>query len=156
MLLFKLIAYVNIHRNGVIKMDYKAKYNEWLTFDEETKAELLAIADEKEIEDRFYKDLEFGTGGLRGVMGAGANRMNKYTVSKATKGLADYLIDEYKENISVAIAYDSRNNSALFASYAAEVLCANGIKVFLYDTLMPTPVLSFTVTTAPTTLQNGP
>ncbi len=126
-------------------MDYKAKYNEWLTFDEETKAELLAIADEKEIEDRFYKDLEFGTGGLRGVMGAGANRMNKYTVSKATKGLADYLIDEYKENISVAIAYDSRNNSALFASYAAEVLCANGIKVFLYDTLMPTPVLSFTV-----------
>ena len=78
MLLFKLIAYVNIHRNGVIKMDYKAKYNEWLTFDEETKAELLAIADEKEIEDRFYKDLEFGSGGLRGVMGAGANRMNKY------------------------------------------------------------------------------
>ncbi|MBP3938912.1 MAG: phospho-sugar mutase [Clostridia bacterium] len=126
-------------------MDYKAKYQEWLGFDEETKAELLAISDEKEIEDRFYKDLEFGTGGLRGVMGAGANRMNKYTVSKATKGLADYLLDEYKENISVAIAYDSRNNSALFASYAAEVLCANGIKVFLYNTLMPTPVLSFTV-----------
>lgn len=126
-------------------MDYKAKYQEWLGFDEETKAELLAITDEKEIEDRFYKDLEFGTGGLRGVMGAGANRMNKYTVSKATQGLADYLIDEYKENISVAIAYDSRNNSAQFASFAAEVLCANGIKVFLYDTLMPTPVLSFTV-----------
>ncbi len=126
-------------------MDYKAKYQDWLSFDEDTKAELLAITDEKEIEDRFYKDLEFGTGGLRGVMGAGANRMNKYTVSKATKGLADYLIDEYKENISVAIAYDSRNNSAQFAAYAAEVLCANGIKVFLYDTLMPTPVLSFTV-----------
>lgn len=126
-------------------MDYKSKYQEWLGFDEETKAELLAIKDEKEIEDRFYKDLEFGTGGLRGVMGAGANRMNKYTVSKATKGLADYLISEYKENISVAIAYDSRNNSAQFAAYAAEVLCANGIKVFLYDTLMPTPVLSFTV-----------
>ena len=126
-------------------MDYKAKYQEWLGFDEETKAELLAITDEKEIEDRFYKDLEFGTGGLRGVMGAGANRMNKYTVSKATQGLADYLIDEYKENISVAIAYDSRNNSAQFAAFAAEVLCANGIKVFLYDTLMPTPVLSFTV-----------
>ncbi len=126
-------------------MDYKAKYQEWLGFDEDTKAELLAITDEKEIEDRFYKDLEFGTGGLRGVMGAGANRMNKYTVSKATKGLADYLISEYKENISVAIAYDSRNNSAQFAAYAAEVLCANGIKVFLYDTLMPTPVLSFTV-----------
>ena len=128
-----------------IKMDYKAKYQEWLGFDEETKAELEAITDEKEIEDRFYKDLEFGTGGLRGVMGAGANRMNKYTVSKATKGLADYLLDEYKENISVAIAYDSRNNSAQFATYAAEVLCANGIKVFLYNTLMPTPVLSFTV-----------
>ncbi|MBQ8574699.1 MAG: phospho-sugar mutase [Clostridia bacterium] len=126
-------------------MDYKAKYQEWLGFDEETKAELEAITDEKEIEDRFYKDLEFGTGGLRGVMGAGANRMNKYTVSKATKGLADYLVDEYKENISVAIAYDSRNNSAQFAAYAAEVLCANGIKVYLYDTLMPTPVLSFTV-----------
>ncbi len=126
-------------------MDYKARYQEWLSFDEETKAELEAITDEKEIEERFYKDLEFGTGGLRGVMGAGANRMNKYTVSKATKGLADYLIDEYKENISVAIAYDSRNNSAQFAAYAAEVLCANGIKVFLYDTLMPTPVLSFTV-----------
>ena len=126
-------------------MDYKAKYQEWLGFDEETKAELLAITDEKEIEDRFYKDLEFGTGGLRGVMGAGANRMNKYTVSKATQGLADYLIDEYKENISVAIAYDSRNNSAQFAAFAAEVLCANGIKVFLYDTLMHTPVLSFTV-----------
>ncbi len=126
-------------------MDYKAKYQEWLGFDEETKAELEAITDEKEIEDRFYKDLEFGTGGLRGVMGAGANRMNKYTVSKATKGLADYLLNEYKENISVAIAYDSRNNSAEFAAYAAEVLCANGIKVFLYNTLMPTPVLSFTV-----------
>lgn len=126
-------------------MDYKSKYQEWLGFDEETKAELLAIEDEKEIEDRFYKDLEFGTGGLRGVMGAGANRMNKYTVSKATKGLADYLISENKENISVAIAYDSRNNSAQFAAYAAEVLCANGIKVFLYNTLMPTPVLSFTV-----------
>ena len=72
-------------------MDYKEKYQQWLGFDEDTKAELLAITDEKEIEDRFYKDLEFGTGGLRGIMGAGANRMNKYTVSKATQGLADYL-----------------------------------------------------------------
>ena len=126
-------------------MDYKERYNEWLTFDEDTKAELLAVTDEKEIEDRFYKDLEFGTGGLRGVMGAGANRMNKYTVSKATQGLADYLKAEVKDNISVAIAHDSRNNSAEFSEYAAEVLCANGIKVYLYDTLMPTPVLSFTV-----------
>ena len=112
-------------------MSIKEKFDLWCSFDEETKKELLNITDEKEIEDRFYKDLEFGTGGLRGVMGAGANRMNKYTVSKATQGLADYLIDEYKENISVAIAYDSRNNSAQFAAFAAEVLCANGIKVFL-------------------------
>lgn len=126
-------------------MDYKEKYRQWLGFDEETKAELLAITDEKEIEDRFYKDLEFGTGGLRGIMGAGANRMNKYTVSKATQGLADYLKAEFEGEKSVAIAHDSRNNSRQFAIYAAEVLCANGIKVYLYDTLMPTPVLSFTV-----------
>ena len=125
-------------------MNYKEKYEQWLTFDEETKAELLAIDDEKEIEDRFYKDLEFGTGGLRGIMGAGANRMNKYTVSKATQGLADYLNKEFCGEKSVAIAHDSRNNSRQFAIYAAEVLCANGIKVYLYDTLMPTPVLSFT------------
>ena len=126
-------------------MDYKEKYEKWLGFDEDTKAELLAIIDEKEIEDRFYKDLEFGTGGLRGIMGAGANRMNKYTVSKATQGLADYLKAEFDGELSVAIAHDSRNNSRQFAIYAAEVLCANGIKVYLYDTLMPTPVLSFTV-----------
>ena len=126
-------------------MDYKEKYQQWLSFDEDTKAELLAITDEKEIEDRFYKDLEFGTGGLRGIMGAGANRMNKYTVSKATQGLADYLKAEFDGEKSVAIAHDSRNNSRQFAIYAAEVLCANGIKVYLYDTLMPTPVLSFTV-----------
>ena len=126
-------------------MDYKEKYQQWLTFDEATRAELAAITDEKEIEDRFYKDLEFGTGGLRGIMGAGANRMNKYTVSKATQGLADYLKAEFDGELSVAIAHDSRNNSRDFAVYAAEVLCANGIKVYLYDTLMPTPVLSFTV-----------
>lgn len=125
-------------------MTYKEKFEQWLTFDEETKAELLAITDEKEIEERFYKDLEFGTGGLRGIMGAGANRMNKYTVSKATQGLANYLRSEFCGEKSVAIAHDSRNNSREFAVYAAEVLCANGIKVFLYDTLMPTPVLSFT------------
>lgn len=125
-------------------MNYKEKYEQWLTFDEDTKAELLAITDEKEIEERFYKDLEFGTGGLRGIMGAGANRMNKYTVSKATQGLAEYLKCEFCGEKSVAIAHDSRNNSRQFAIYAAEVLCANGIKVYLYDTLMPTPVLSFT------------
>lgn len=125
-------------------MDYKERFKQWLEFDEETKAELLAIEDEKEIEDRFYKDLEFGTGGLRGIMGAGANRMNKYTVGKATQGLADYLKSEFTGDLSVAIAHDSRNNSRKFSVYAAEVLTANGIKVYLYDTLMPTPVLSFT------------
>lgn len=131
-------------RDGVI-MSYKEEYLKWLDFDEETKDELIKIGNEKEIEDRFYKDLEFGTGGLRGVMGAGANRMNKYTVSKATKGLADYLNHEFKGEKSVVIAYDSRNNSAEFSKYAAEVLCANKIKVFLFNTLMPTPVLSFSV-----------
>ena len=128
----------------MIAMNYRDLYNKWLGFDEETKAELEAITDEKEIEDRFYKDLAFGTGGLRGIMGAGANRMNKYTVSKATKGVADYLNKKYSEP-SVAVAYDSRNNSKLFAEYATEVLTANGIKVYLYDSLKPTPVLSFTV-----------
>ena len=85
-------------------------YEYWLTFDEATKAELEAITDAKELEDRFYKELEFGTGGLRGIMGAGPNRMNKYTVAKATKGLADYLNAEFSGEKSVAIAYDSRNN----------------------------------------------
>lgn len=120
-------------------------YEYWLTFDEETKKELEAIIDEKELEDRFYKELEFGTGGLRGIMGAGPNRMNKYTVAKATKGLADYLNASFEGEKSVAIAYDSRNNSAFFADTAASVLAANGIKVYLFDTLMPTPVLSFAV-----------
>ncbi len=125
-------------------MDIKSKFEYWCSFDEETKAELLSITDEKEIEDRFYKELEFGTGGLRGIMGAGPNRMNKYTIAKATKGYADYLLDTFGDNICVAIAYDSRNNSEFFAQTAAGVLSANGIKVYIYDTLMPTPVLSFT------------
>ncbi|MBQ7837490.1 MAG: phospho-sugar mutase [Clostridia bacterium] len=120
-------------------------YEYWLTFDEATKKELESITDKAELEDRFYKDLEFGTGGLRGVMGAGANRMNRYTVSKATKGLADYLNECFEGEKSVAIAYDSRNNSKAFAETAAGVLCAHGIKVFLFETLMPTPVLSFAV-----------
>lgn len=120
-------------------------YEYWLTFDEETKKELESITDKAELEDRFYKDLEFGTGGLRGIMGAGANRMNKYTVSKATKGLADYLNAEFDGEKSVAIAFDSRNNSQFFAQTAAGVLCAAGIKVYLFDALMPTPVLSFAV-----------
>ena len=120
-------------------------YEYWLTFDEETKKELEAITDKAEIEDRFYKELEFGTGGLRGIMGAGANRMNKYTVSKATKGLADYLNTFFDGEKSVAVAYDSRNNSQFFAEVAAGVLCSAGIKVYLFETLMPTPVLSFAV-----------
>ncbi len=120
-------------------------YEYWLTFDEETKKELESITDKAELEDRFYKELEFGTGGLRGIMGAGSNRMNKYTVSKATKGLADYLNAEFDGEKSVAIAFDSRNNSQIFAQTAAGVLCAAGIKVYLFDTLMPTPVLSFAV-----------
>ena len=120
-------------------------YEYWLTFDEATKKELESITDKAELEDRFYKELEFGTGGLRGIMGAGANRMNKYTVSKATKGLADYLNACFEGEKSVAIAYDSRNNSQFFAETAAGVLCNAGIKVYLFTTLMPTPVLSFAV-----------
>ena len=121
------------------------KYEYWLTFDDITKNELESITDKKEIEDRFYKDLEFGTGGLRGIMGAGANRMNKYTVGKATKGLCEYLKNEFAGEKSVVIAYDSRNNSKAFAECAAEVLCYNGIKTFLFEEIMPTPVLSFSV-----------
>lgn len=126
-------------------MDIHEKYEYWLTFDDNTKNELESITDKKEIEDRFYKDLEFGTGGLRGIMGAGANRMNKYTVGKATKGLCEYLKNEFSGEKSVVIAYDSRNNSKAFAECAAEVLCYNGIKTFLFDEIMPTPVLSFSV-----------
>lgn len=126
-------------------MDIHEKYEYWLTFDDNTKNELESITDKKEIEDRFYKDLEFGTGGLRGIMGAGANRMNKYTVGKATKGLCEYLKNEFAGEKSVVIAYDSRNNSKAFAECAAEVLCYNGIKTFLFEEIIPTPVLSFSV-----------
>lgn len=126
-------------------MNIHEKYEYWLTFDDNTKNELESITDKKEIEDRFYKDLEFGTGGLRGIMGAGANRMNKYTVGKATKGLCEYLKNEFAGEKSVVIAYDSRNNSKAFAECAAEVLCYNGIKTFLFEEIMPTPVLSFSV-----------
>lgn len=125
-------------------MNYKEKYQQWLTFDEETKAELMAITDEKEIEDRFYKDLAFGTAGLRGIMGAGSNRMNKYTVGKATYGLAQYLKANNDGEISVAIAYDSRNNSFDFARVAAGIFASCGFKIYLYKTLQPVPVLSFT------------
>lgn len=126
-------------------MNYKDKYNEWLGFaDENTKAELESITDEKEIEDRFYKDLAFGTGGLRGVMGAGSNRMNRYTVGKATLGLARYLKSKNDGEISVAIAYDTRNNSQYFAKVAAGIFASQNIKVNIYKMVVPVPVLSFT------------
>lgn len=128
-------------------MDYKASYQQWLEsdmIDEAVKAELSDITDEKEIEDRFYKNLEFGTGGLRGKIAAGTNRMNIYTIGKATQGLAQYLVTTF-DAPSVAIAYDSRNKSDVFASEAARVLAANGVKVYLYESLRPTPMLSFAV-----------
>lgn len=127
-------------------MSFKDKYRNWLAFaDDDTKAELLSIKDdEKEIEDRFYKDLAFGTGGLRGVMGTGSNRMNKYTVGKATFGLANYLKSKYSGEIKIALAYDSRNNSRYFAEVSAGIFANCGFKVYLYDTLVPVPVLSFT------------
>lgn len=130
-------------------MNYKELYDEWLTnsyFDDETKAELKKIKDdEKEIEDRFYKDLEFGTAGLRGVIGAGTNRMNIYTVRKATQGLANYIISMNGQERGVAIAFDSRHMSPEFADEAALCLNANGIKAYVFDSLRPTPELSFAV-----------
>ncbi len=130
-------------------MNFVEKYKEWLNFDENTKKELESIKDnKKEIEDRFYRDLEFGTGGLRGIMGAGTNRMNKYTIGKATTGLGNYLLATYKDtakNRGVAIGYDTRNNSKYFAQIAAEVLSAMGIKVYIHSDPRPTPQLSFSV-----------
>ena len=129
-------------------MTYKDKYKTWINsnfINADLKKELEQLEDEKEIEDRFYKDLEFGTGGLRGVMGAGTNRMNIHTIGKATQGLANYLNSKYKENISVTIAYDSRNMSVDFAKAAAETLCGNGITVNLFEVLTPTPILSYAV-----------
>lgn len=129
-------------------MDYLEKYHDWLNWaDESTKKELSAISDDKEIEDRFYKDLEFGTAGLRGIMGAGTNRMNRYTVAKASRGLADYLKALYPAELKrgVVIAYDSRLHSAEFAREAANVLTASGIPVKLFNELEPIPVLSFSI-----------
>ena len=129
--------------------NYFEKYNEWLNddcFDDETKKELNAIRDnEEEIKDRFYKELEFGTAGLRGVIGAGTNRMNKYTVGRATQGLANFINKMKIENPSVVISYDSRHMSKEFSEIAALVLNANGIKVNLFDNLRPVPELSFSV-----------
>ncbi len=130
-------------------MEYLKKYEEWLNsneIDEETKEELRKMRDnETEIKDSFYKDLEFGTAGLRGIVGAGTNRMNKYTVGKATQGLANYILKNNGQNKGVAIAYDSRNMSQEFSKLAALILNANGIKTYRFESLRPTPELSFTV-----------
>lgn len=127
----------------------EAQYRAWLNdagIDEATKAELLALeGNEKEIEDRFYRDLEFGTGGLRGVIGAGTNRMNAYTVGRATQGLAQFLLEELPEPRSVVIAYDSRNQSPEFALETALVLAGNGIAAYVFESLRTTPELSFAV-----------
>jgi phosphoglucomutase len=136
---------------GGIKMNYMKKYEEWLEgkyFDEKTKEELQSIkGNRKEIEERFYKDLEFGTGGLRGILGAGTNRMNIYTVRKATQGLANYILKHSEEGAKkgIAIAYDSRRMSPEFADEVTRVMAANGIKGYVFKSLRPTPVLSFAV-----------
>ena len=131
-------------------MDIVQKANDWLTetFDNETKEEVKALLteDPKDLEDRFYKDLEFGTGGMRGTMGVGTNRINKYTLGKATQGLANYLLQTKGDtNLKVAIAFDCRHNSKKFAKVVADVLSANNIRVFLFEDLRPTPELSFAV-----------
>ncbi|MEN8880377.1 MAG: phospho-sugar mutase [Polaribacter sp.] len=131
-------------------VDFLSKAKQWLTptFDSETQSEIqnLIASNQAELADRFYKDMEFGTGGMRGVMGAGTNRINKYTLGRATQGLSNYLIDNIsKEEIKVVIAYDCRHNSKKFAKIVADVLSANNIKVFLFEDLRPTPELSFAV-----------
>jgi phosphoglucomutase len=129
-------------------MYYREKFELWLNspyIDKKTKLELSAIKDEKDIEDRFYKELEFGTGGLRGVIGSGSNRMNIYTVGKATQGLADHINEDNTSQKSVVIGYDSRNMSKEFAEAAALTLCANNIKTYLFESLRPTPMVSYSV-----------
>ena len=130
-------------------MLYKEEYKKWCTdsfFDEKTKNELIKIKDdEKDIEDRFYKELEFGTAGLRGVMGAGTNRMNEYTVGKATQGLSNFIKNKKEESKGVVISYDSRNNSKKFSEITALVLNANGIKTYVFEQMSPVPELSYSV-----------
>ena len=129
--------------------DYKQTAQSWLTgnFDDQTKAEVkhLMDTDPVALEDAFYRNLEFGTGGLRGIMGAGTNRMNKYTVGMATQGLANYIKAHVQGETSVCISHDSRNNSRLFAEISAQVLANNGIKVYLFESLRPTPELSYSI-----------
>ena len=130
-------------------MNYLEEYKKWcedVNFDEETKKELISIKnDEKEIEDRFYKELEFGTAGLRGIIGIGTNRMNKYTVGKATQGLANYILEQGTQDKGVVISYDSRKMSDEFSMQTALILNANGIKAYLFENLRPVPELSFAV-----------
>src|SRR6476619_3007786 len=133
-------------------MDSKTqdRINTWLSpsYDEATRNEIKKLQQDNpaDLEDAFYKELEFGTGGLRGIMGVGTNRMNRYTVGMATQGYANYLIKSFPDTqVSIAIAHDSRNNSRFFAETAANVFAANGIKVFLFDSLRPTPELSFAI-----------
>ncbi|MBD5639178.1 phospho-sugar mutase [Clostridium botulinum] len=130
-------------------MNYKDVYNSWINssfLEEKEKEELKNIDDEQEIKDKFYKDLSFGTGGIRGVVGLGINRINKYTIAKATEGLSNYLINNFKEKaISVAIAYDCRNDSLDFAKKASEILCFHGIRVYIFSDIMCTPILSYAV-----------
>ncbi len=138
-----------LKKGMIVMMNYLEEYKKWCEspeFDEETKKELQAIKDdEKEIEDRFYKELEFGTAGLRGIIGAGTNRMNKYTVGKATQGLANYILKQGTQDKGVAISYDSRKMSKEFSMQTALILNANGIKTYLFENLRPVPELSFAV-----------
>ncbi len=138
--------------NKELLQQVMSKAQAWLdgNYNEETKAEIrrmMDAADKTELIESFYKDLEFGTGGLRGIMGAGSNRMNIYTVGAATQGLSNYLKREFANlpQISVAIGHDCRNNSRLFAEISADIFSANGIKVYLFESLRPTPELSFTI-----------
>ena len=130
-------------------MNFMESYESWLNnpyFDEATRKELEGIkGNDKEIEERFYMDLEFGTAGLRGIIGAGTNRMNIYTVRKATQGLANYILNVGGEKRGVAVAYDSRHMSPEFADEAALCLAANGIKAYVFESLRPTPELSYAV-----------
>ncbi|WP_149524249.1 phospho-sugar mutase [Sphingobacterium hotanense] len=136
---------------GNLDKDTQARINQWLTneYDQDTVAQVQKLVDnneETELLDSFYKELEFGTGGLRGIMGVGSNRMNKYTIGKATQGLANYLLKQFpNQDIKVAVSYDSRNNSQAFGNLVADVFSANGIHVYLFEELRPTPVLSFAV-----------
>ncbi|MFZ4261545.1 phospho-sugar mutase [Sphingobacterium sp. HJSM2_6] len=136
---------------GNLDQETQARINQWLTdeYDQETVNQVQTLIDqqeETELLDSFYKELEFGTGGLRGIMGVGSNRMNKYTIGKATQGLANYLLKQFpNEQVKVAVSYDSRNNSQSFGHLVADVFSANGIQVYLFQELRPTPMLSFAV-----------